>query len=737
MIIARQLLVLAQILAFLGWAPYTSAQPPKPRQIGAGTATSAPPGMVLIPAGDFWMGLPDQDRQEAFAECHRIAHPDLCKTFYGMQARHRVSLASFFIDVYEVSNADFLRFASATSYVTLAEAEGFSEITVRGPNEGKNKTTRIAGASWRSPTGAGSSFVPREPVVHVSWYDADAYCRWLGKRLPTEAEWERSARGSDERLYPWGRTPLEPQKANVFGSRSGPAPVGSYPGSASPYGVHDLAGNVAEWVSDWVDDYSTGPQRNPIGPAVGAMRGIRGGSWMSPSFTARSHFRALSYPGDRSNGTGFRCARDVVSRQSIDDRTAKIVVRPLVDSTAHSIAPKSIMLSDDARHVAYVATRLGKFLAVVDGKESRPYDSIDVASMLFSPKGGRLAFIARRADRHFVVLDGREGESYGVVHPLRSAFSSDGARFVYSAAYPSRDVNKWFVIADGKRIAEYEISEKGLGALSGMVEVSFSQDGKRLAYVAAVNGEGYVVVDGKSGGPFPLAYSTPRRVLNSTLAFSGNGKRIAYVRQFEKSAVVVIDGAAQSFEDILTVPTFSADGRRVAFTTLKGGHVYFVVDGREYGPWDNATGGPLFNLVTGQVAWIGIKNNASEIVIDGKSAIKLPPGVNSNLVIDPTGRRFASVNHADSHYQVVVDGRPGPRFDKVTPPLFSLTGTRVAYTGERQGKWNVVVNGSEGRQFDKVGGEIEFESDSKIRYLAERAGRFFVVEEELREPAKP
>lgn len=324
--------LLGVLLAYVGWASLRTSPggpPPGP----------APEGMVWIPGGVFPMGSDDPRFPEA-------------------QPVHEVEVDGFWLDRHEVTNEEFERFVRATGYVTVAErapeASEFPGVPpeklkpfsiVFFPPREEDVSLRdfrawwraVPGANWRHPEGPGSSLVGREkhPVVHVCYEDAEAYARWAGKRLPTEAEWEFAARGGlagtryiwGDDLKPSGRWMANlwqgafPKENTLEDGYFATAPVMSYPPNG--YGLFDMAGNVWEWCSDWYreDYFAQSPRRNPRGPdssydprEPGALKKVqKGGSFLCAENYCARYAAGARHSGEirsATNHVGFRCAKD-------------------------------------------------------------------------------------------------------------------------------------------------------------------------------------------------------------------------------------------------------------------------------------------------------------------------------------------------------------------------------------------------------------------------------------------
>ena len=243
----------------------TGTPAPAPSTASAGETWIRPADgavMAYVPAGEFLMGSPEDDPDAGDDE----------------KPQRTVYLDAFWIDRTEVTNAQ---------YGQCVES----------------------GACWEPRYWDDDSLhAPDEPVLWVSWHDAQSYAEWVGGRLPTEAEWEKAARGTDGRLYPWGDSPPACSQANFAGCAGSSLPVGSHPAGASPYGALEMAGNAQEWVADWYDaDYDSPPVvRNPQGPESGTFRVLRGGSFLHDQSVSRCAHRVGGYPISRNGMAGFR-----------------------------------------------------------------------------------------------------------------------------------------------------------------------------------------------------------------------------------------------------------------------------------------------------------------------------------------------------------------------------------------------------------------------------------------------
>lgn len=342
------------IMAIIAWIAFShiSCQSFYQRENGSAEADHDPPaGMVYIPGGTFTMGA----RETQFARADEFPN-------------NKVRVSSFFMDIHPVTNAQFRAFTEATGYVTTAELPPDWEemkkqlppgtpkphdsilvpasLVFRSPSQRVHMSEYqswwewVPGANWRHPHGQGSDIEGKDsyPVVHVSWYDAQAYAEWAGKRLPNEAEWEYAARGGhDNYIYPWGNEPVTPERANYWQGDfpynnltddgfEESAPVMTFP--PNEFGLYDMAGNVWQWTADWyhANHYSqiasrrvirnfTGPDTSydSMEPGV-PKKTIRGGSFLcNDSYCAgyRASSRMKSSPDTGSLHVGFRLVKDV------------------------------------------------------------------------------------------------------------------------------------------------------------------------------------------------------------------------------------------------------------------------------------------------------------------------------------------------------------------------------------------------------------------------------------------
>ncbi len=244
----------------------------------AGCKSSPPPpkDMIKIPAGEFIMGSNDIDK-----EAKAVQYGDRRPWYANERPERKVTLDTYYIDKTEVTNAQYKEFVEKAGH--------------RAP------------PNWRGNTPPKA--IEDQPVVFVNWYDAQEYCKWAGKRLPSEAEWEKAARGTDGREFPWGND-FDIKKVNTLGEFGGLTPVGLLKEGASPYGVIGMAGNAQEWTADWYKAY---PGNDFKDPAYGdTTKVVRGGGWggmghYSLSVYVRTSFRNNAPPKGLYDDVGFRC----------------------------------------------------------------------------------------------------------------------------------------------------------------------------------------------------------------------------------------------------------------------------------------------------------------------------------------------------------------------------------------------------------------------------------------------
>jgi iron(II)-dependent oxidoreductase len=286
-----------QLLKDRSYKPEAAIEPPKTTNVTDG-------GMVSVPAGPFVMGTDDWSWA---LDNERGAHEVL-------------DLPGFYIDETPVTNAAYLEFVESGGYEReeLWDPAGWRHIRAEGITAPKHWYQPEPHSWWTQMFGFDGPVQPELPVVHVGWYEADAYARWAGKRLPTEAEWEKAASWDPEtgskRLFAWGDEPWTPEKANLDQLAYSTSQVGAYPGGASAYGALDMIGNVWEWTASDLTPYPgfrAFPYREYTEIFFGPdYKVLRGGSWATRPCAIRNTFRNWDYPIRRQLFAGFRCAKD-------------------------------------------------------------------------------------------------------------------------------------------------------------------------------------------------------------------------------------------------------------------------------------------------------------------------------------------------------------------------------------------------------------------------------------------
>jgi formylglycine-generating enzyme required for sulfatase activity len=297
--------------------------------------------LLDVPGGTFTMGTTAAEVLAAVTACQDDGGN--CQIAFGEDSSppHSVTLDAFQIEQTEVTYEQFLAFMNFLGPRShLNGCDGFACIATLNETDVSNVT--FDSANYRVP-----AVLNRFPVANVTWYGARAYCRAIGRRLPTEAEWERAARGSDGRIYPWGNDndvslANTSSRPDLAPEQRGAVEVGSYAAIASsPYGAQDMAGNVAEWVNDWyAPTYYSQPEAaglNPQGPPVGTEKVLRGGSWDARTFFARTVHRQSLEPDQAAIWAGFRCAADAdTGAGGVEVDPGNIAITPEAEASPNS-----------------------------------------------------------------------------------------------------------------------------------------------------------------------------------------------------------------------------------------------------------------------------------------------------------------------------------------------------------------------------------------------------------------
>lgn len=312
-----------------GAATATPAKSQSAASDKSATETFADDSMVLIPAGPFIMGSNKRDDKKKRQE-YGLINP----LYLDEHPQHTVTLPAFYIDRYEVSNRQYKTFVRHTrrkepfqwtqnGYNLLQDRLKATDLdTLRWIATEYFKfdvdTRKMSAQQLLKMMFEGQAKIDRLPVTEVSWYEARDFCHWAGKRLPTEQEWEKAARGSNGLEYPWGGK-WDPDKTNSGDNNwdQGIAPIGSYPQNSSPYGVYDLSGNVWEWVADWYQAYPGSDYKfAEFGKKNRVIRGGGGGEGhYALSMFFRGAARSFAKPDTATNDVGFRCARNAAVRK--------------------------------------------------------------------------------------------------------------------------------------------------------------------------------------------------------------------------------------------------------------------------------------------------------------------------------------------------------------------------------------------------------------------------------------
>gem|GEM_PF-384885 len=523
--------------------------------------------MVYIPAGEFIRGL-NQEQIETFlslcSECEQ-------QQFQDAVPYHLVYLDDFWIYQTEVTNEMYQKCVNT----------GFCSLPVQASSQTRSSYY-------------GNHTYATYPVVFVNWSMANQYCQWAGGRLPTEAEWEKAARGTDGRLFPWGNQAPNPKVLNTYTYVGDTVPVGTYPEGASPYGVLDLAGNVYEWIADWYLStyFQLMVYDNPQGPGVGekGRRVVRGGSWGWGVPFVSAAYRDCWEPEKIGSGVGFRCVMDTpASPTAFPSDIPTITLLPTSSATATptpNFEPVGRIVFtcyiDSIDHICSMNA---------DGNNQQRLTHAGATDFYasWSPDGRGIIFSSRRDGSFQLYTMSADGEhetrlSYdlGTGGLFSPAYSPDGSRIVFTRAAEDAQ-NIWIMNAD----ASDGISLTN--TIGNNVDPVWSPDGSQIAFSSDRSGITGIYIMDANGENQHLLYIGVSD-MGGRIDWSPDGHWIAFYagpRGSRNIYLVAVDGSYMrqlTFANDNLAPSFSRDGNWIAYTsTQDGDHEIFIIrtDGSE------------------------------------------------------------------------------------------------------------------------------------------------------------
>jgi formylglycine-generating enzyme required for sulfatase activity/Tol biopolymer transport system component len=611
--------------------------------------------MAFVPGGSFLMGAADSDANADADE----------------KPQHEVQLDAFWVDIYEVTNEEYAVCVQAGACNAPAELD-------------------LNGFPY-----AYAKEIENAPVVNVTWYDAKAYCTWAGKRLLTEAEWEKAARGEDARIYPWGNDADASRRAwycngciynasdpSVRDDFSRPVAVGSFPDGASFYGVYDMAGNVSEWVYDWYDNtiYQQPGQVNPAGPDDGSYRVIRGGSWTNPSVSLRTTYRQASGPMANWIDVGFRCAME-------DDRTQLLYQgQPTLTPTpTQTFTPTPTVPTRTPVNTPSMTPTLPPPTALPD--------TLPLYQLVYLAADGRITVVNSDGSNTTPLTEAEQGFSSPAWSPTRNIIAMFGpgehVQAVYTIKPDGSGLRKVFDLPIGKiAVMGGSVNVESYDHLDGL---RWSPDGSRLLFYAvfkdSYSGKTMFTLNivGAYGDGFamrPFTFDASWSPTNNQVVFASSNEDVTASWIVKQHVSLADEGSLLSgyYSGIHVQPDWSPDGRKIVF----------VVDNDNGFGLDivNADGSNWHSLLTGEM---GVKGGTCPAWSPGREEIAFISG-SSIYAIHPDGQGL----------RLIVADLSG----KVSELEWSPDGTRLAFVVAQDGAYKLEVIRADGAGLVEVASDL-------------------------------